>query len=654
MDKTKLGILRLFVFSTAVCAAPAQTVVMAPGSQVPGVPLPRYVYSVVSADFAAAEGQPLVKSKFNLYDTIGPTRQQFDRNIGLMHELNVDSYRLELGWGRPRQGHGMNAAIGGTLENLTYDFAPLDHIITELRGQGVQFLGSYDYTPTPLQDPNLTPRYGDNNQKSRDSTPPKNLDKWKEVITAFVKHQRDVGLPFGVHEVWNEPDGTYMFFSGTEAEYQQLYKATVEAIRAVDPDAFVAGPASDHHLLFNTNFPEFVARNKLPIDAYSFHHYSSATLAQRDLDKINQSLNRFPYFNTTTMSMTEWNTADWSAGSAGGAERAVQLLHDFKLFLERPELSSVSWTTWMGLITNDGHRKADFNAWKIYAKLPVDRRRVTVEGPLEGMAGSEDHRVGLVLWNRDAFNRRLDVQLKNLPFKKGDVRIYRIDRKHASVEDGVEETLTPVETFTGVDTTGFTWQDGAIPPYGILYFEADDATGTSDLSPVQVGKVIRINRYYPARGTTKSYADFDRKTWIARLGMADERLANEEIGVLADALPDTLDVAVKVEGKLQKLDANSLLGVRLDYRVNGKYVKSVLFHGPYGGVDLYDKKGSAAMPWGLKQAPDSAMAVGDLARFQIAVKKNAPADWTGTVHITFLMQDAGPGTRARIVLHPGA
>jgi hypothetical protein len=609
---------------------------------------------VVSADFAVAEGQPLIKSKFNLYDTIGPTRQQFDRNINLMHELNVDSYRLELGWGRPRQGHGMNSAIGGTLDNLTYDFAPFDHVVSELRGQGVQFLGSYDYTPTPLQDPNLTPRYGDNNQKSRDSTPPKNLDKWKEVITAFVKHQRDAGLPFGIHEVWNEPDGTYNFFSGTEAEYQQLYKATVEAIRAVDPDAFVAGPASDHHLLFNTNFPEFVAQNKLPIDAYSFHHYSSATLAQRDLDKINQSLNRFPYFNTTTMSMTEWNTADWSAGSAGGCERAVQLLHDFKLFLERPELSSVSWTTWMGLITSDGRRKADFNAWKIYAMLPVDRRRVTVEGPLEGMAGSEDHRVGLVLWNRDAFNRRLDVQLKNLPFKKGNVRIYRIDRKHASVEDGAEETLTPVETFTGVDTTAFTWQDGTVPPYGILYVEADDATATSDLSPVQVGKVIRINRYYPARGATKSFADFDRKTWIARLGMAGDRLADEEIGVLADGLADTLDVSVKVDGKLQKLDANSLLGVRLDYRVNGKYVKSMLFHGPYGGVDLYGKKGSVAMPWGLKQVPDSAVAVGDFARFQIAVKKNSPADWTGVVHITFLMQDAGPETRARIVIRPGA
>jgi hypothetical protein len=38
----------------------AQTKVMAPGAQIPGVPLPRYVYTTVTADFAVAEGQPLV------------------------------------------------------------------------------------------------------------------------------------------------------------------------------------------------------------------------------------------------------------------------------------------------------------------------------------------------------------------------------------------------------------------------------------------------------------------------------------------------------------------------------------------------------------------------------------------------------------------
>jgi xylan 1,4-beta-xylosidase len=633
--------------------AVAQTIVMAPGAQIPGAPLPRYIYNTITADFAVPEGYPLIKTKFSLYDTIGPTRQQFDQNISLMHELNVDNYRLELGWGRPRQGHGMHAAVGGTLENLTYNFEPLDHIVRELKNQDVLFLCSYSYTPLPLQDLSLERQYGEKKEKVRDATPPKNLEKWKEVVTAFVKHHKEVGLPFGVHEIWNEPDGTYFFFSGTEAEYYQLYKAAVEAIRAVDPDAFVAGPASDHHLLFNQGFPEFVAKNKLPLDAYSFHHYSSATLAQRDIGQVIESLNRFPVFNTTTMSITEWNTSDWAAGAPGACERATQLLHDFDLFLKRPEISNVSWTTWMGLMTKDGHRRADFNAWKLYGMMPVDRRQVTIQGPLEAFASADDHRAGLVIWNREAFNRRLDVQLKNVPFRKGTVRIYRIDRKNASYDDKAGEELVAVETHSNVDTSSFTWQDGVVPPYGILYFQVDDGTGESELAPSKTGTVLRINRYYPARGRTNSYSDFDRKTWIARLGMMDNAKADEQIGVLADGLPDAIDVAVKVEGKLQKLSSNSLLGIRLDYRVNDKYAKAVLFHGRAGGVDLYDKGGKATLPWGLKQQLDDVVAVPDLAKFQIPVKKLAPAGWTGKVHISFLLQQAGRGAQAKLSVRPG-
>jgi hypothetical protein len=136
--------------------------------------------------------------------------------------------------------------------------------------------------------------------------------------------------------------------------------------------------------------------------------------------------------------------------------------------------------------------------------------------------------------------------------------------------------------------------------------------------------------------------------------MADDRRADQEIGVLAEELPGTLNFAVKVEGKLQKLDVNSLLGVRLDYVVNGKYLKGVLFHGAYGGVDLYDKGRTAGIPWGLKQKPDDTVAVAGLAKFQVDLKKHAPAGWSGKAHIAFVMQNAGAGARAKITVRPGA
>jgi xylan 1,4-beta-xylosidase len=637
----------------------AQTVVMAPGAQIPGAPLPRYVYTTVNADFGVAEGQPLVKDKFNLYDTTG-SKVNFDLKLPLMHELNVDNYRIEISWGRDRDdGHGIAGSIGGTPDKLTYDFGPLDHIVGSLKSQDVRFFGALCYTPRPLQDPNLKPRYGEKDAKERNTTPPKDLEKWKEVITSFTKHHKEVGLQFGGNEVWNEPDGTYHYYSGTPEEYQALYKATVAALRAADPDAYIAGPASDHHVLWTSWFPEFIVKNKLPLDAYSFHQYSSASLSQRDFDTVENTLNKYPYFNTTTMYLTEWNINDWGAGRGAGGpgaacQQAVQLMHDYKIWLERQELTSISWTAYSGLIDGKGRRRAIFNAWKLYGNMPVDRRRVTVVGPVEAMASVESHRAGVLIWNHEPLNRRLDVSLNNLPFKKGNVKIFRIDTKNADVDDGAPEQLAATETFNGVDLTSFAWQDGQIPPFGILYFEADDGTGISELTPAKVGNVIRINRYYPQRGKTKSYSTFDRKTWIARLGMAQQPAADEEIGVLADGLPDNLDVDVKLFGRLRKVDVNSLLGMRVDYVTASGAPKSVLVHGPLAGVDLYDPARKAPMQWGYKQKVDTVLPVKDFSSFRIPLKANAPAGWSGEAHLSFIMHNAGAGAVTTITVRQGS
>jgi hypothetical protein len=64
------------------------------------------VYNVVAADFAASAGHPLLKSKFNVYDPAGITFEQLDQSLAKLGALNVDTYRMELAWGRARQGFG--------------------------------------------------------------------------------------------------------------------------------------------------------------------------------------------------------------------------------------------------------------------------------------------------------------------------------------------------------------------------------------------------------------------------------------------------------------------------------------------------------------------------------------------------------------------
>ena len=107
--------------------------------------LPRLILNEVYVDFAVGTDNPLIKTRFNVYDPVGPTMEQFNQNVKIMNELNIETYRIELGWGRRYSGFGLNTMITGTPEQLTYDFEALDHMVAELKKQNVLLHGAYCY-----------------------------------------------------------------------------------------------------------------------------------------------------------------------------------------------------------------------------------------------------------------------------------------------------------------------------------------------------------------------------------------------------------------------------------------------------------------------------------------------------------------------------
>ena len=139
-----------------------------------------------------------------------------------------------------------------------------------------------------------------------------------------------------------------------------------------------------------------------------------------------------------------------------------------------------------------------------------------------------------------------------------------------------------------------------------------------------------------------NYADFDRSTWIARLGTGSQDLADSRIGVTVRDLPDTLRIAFATDGALQQLDANSLLGLRLDYESDGDYSVGVLFHS-----GLYSSARQAPVPWGTGRPADQVVELESLADFLLSPGRYAPRGWSGRVMLTFLMQNTGARTRAR-------
>jgi xylan 1,4-beta-xylosidase len=76
--------------------------------------------------------------------------------------------------------------------------------------------------------------------------PPRDFDKWSELVYQFVRHLRqrygDTELRTWLWEVWNEPDIGY--WQGTQEEFFRLYDSTVESVLRAFPTATIGGPDS--------------------------------------------------------------------------------------------------------------------------------------------------------------------------------------------------------------------------------------------------------------------------------------------------------------------------------------------------------------------------------------------------------------------------
>lgn len=609
----------------------------------------------VAADFAAGADYPLIKGKFALFNSGIVPVATYERDADLFPVVAPESLRIDLGWGT-EWAEWTRQPIGGTAAAPVYDLAELDRIAEILNERGVLPYWSYCYTPSPLQDPP-----GD--WKSV----PGDWAAWGKICGDIAAHYRALGPanPMGYHEVYNEPDNEY-FTNGGLDDYLAMYDAGVKGIRAADPEALVGGPALAFTREWIVPFVDFVAERGLPLDFFSTHVYGTEDGYARlgaMLDASREALDRHPAFATTEIHLNEFNSypIDYPIDGTQQKHRlAAAFLRDMAYLLARPEVTLVHWAQFLdsgqdnysGMVSIDGHRKAVFNAAEIYARLPVDRVRVDVAGPsgVGGMAGvdAEAGRAGLVVWNMAAEAHTVAVHLDGVPFAAGTLRVYRIDAGHASWGDGAGEALAPVETREGVDCAAVAWE-GEIPGGGVVYLELDAGGGESASTPRPTARWLRTLRYYPDR-TTTAYADFDKTTWVAHLGMGSEATADARAGVTAEDWPETLGVAVTVNGSLTRVDAESLLGVRVDYDADGGYASGVLFHGPYRGVELFDPAGDGAMPWGTGRAPDRTVRVPDLAGFEIPVRALAPVGWDGRAQVTALLRNGGAGTRAKIVL----
>lgn len=181
------------------------------------------------------------------------------------------------------RGHGLlhdDIGIYRELETekgtkVFYNFTYVDRIFDTFLELGLKPFIEFGFMPKQLASGTQTIFAWEGNV-----TPPKDYDKWSDLIKVVTSHfierygeEEVLTWPF---EVWNEPNLVNFWEGADKEEYFKLYQVTAEAVKEVHPNIQVGGPAicggSDEWI---TDFLNFCADNHVPVDFVSRHAYTS-------------------------------------------------------------------------------------------------------------------------------------------------------------------------------------------------------------------------------------------------------------------------------------------------------------------------------------------------------------------------------------------
>ncbi|MBQ9198082.1 MAG: hypothetical protein IJ157_12715 [Clostridia bacterium] len=111
--------------------------------------------------------------------------------------------------------------------------------------------------------------------------PPADYAAWRDYLQAFLRFLiRRYGaeeVRAWYFEVWNEPDLPYVFWNGSRDEYFRLYAETARAIKEIDDQIPVGGPATSGSKWI-ASFLSFCRENGVPVDFVTTHQYAGDPL----------------------------------------------------------------------------------------------------------------------------------------------------------------------------------------------------------------------------------------------------------------------------------------------------------------------------------------------------------------------------------------
>jgi xylan 1,4-beta-xylosidase len=260
--------------------------------------------------------------------------------------------------------------------------------------------------------------------------PPKDYAKWDALIRNFAQF---VVARYGIDEVsqwyfkvWNEPNIDFWSGDPKQATYFELYDHTARALKSVNSQLRVGGPAtSSAHWV--DDFLAHTAKENVPVDFVSTHCYSDDTvedyfgtkedipIEKRACKAVEKVHNQIKASSQPDLPLfwTEWNVSGYGDLHAGdtsySATATAQTIRDcdglldllsrwtFSDVFEENGPSREPFYGGFGLIAPGGIKKSSYYAFSLFHKLGDQRIVNTTENVL--VTRRQDGSYAIALWN---------------------------------------------------------------------------------------------------------------------------------------------------------------------------------------------------------------------------------------------------------------
>ncbi len=293
-------------------------------------------------------------------------------------------------------------------------------------------------------------------------TPPKDYNKWANLISNLVSHwtQRYGAdeVKTWYFEVWNEPNLSPGFWTGTQDEYFKLYKYAANAVKSVNKDYRVGGPATAG-AAWEPEMIEFCETNNVPLDFISTHSYgvdvgfldefgaNGTRLSKNNMSVSKDVIQSRKEISESTMPELELHYTEWSSSYTpadplhDSYHEAAYILNKIKqigtaansmsywVFTDIFEEAGPRFTPFhggFGLMNTQGIKKPAYHAYAFMNKL--GETELTNEDSCSWACKNDDGDIQILLWDYthtlpDSINNQ-DYYNSDLPAKpKGEITI---------------------------------------------------------------------------------------------------------------------------------------------------------------------------------------------------------------------------------------